>query len=214
MSAAWRGQAQDWRPFGQSLTRRHKSLATGNPRNYWFRIGRVTDRLVQHNEFPQGRTAARQMSQKAVIPVGEYQLDVSDRLLRGDAGQAPLSPLACRFLQTLAQKPGTTISRAELIAQLWSGNYLVGEPALNRLVSETRKAARSAGASKLVETVQKDGYRLIYSPLPQSDVSRPPQRADLRRWVLTLFAFIVVIVGLILLVDSLMGLLWMSRASD
>jgi DNA-binding winged helix-turn-helix (wHTH) protein len=46
------------------------------------------------------------------------------------------------------------VSRDVLIDRLWSGNRLVGDPALNRLASEVRRAGGGAGGEALLfETV-------------------------------------------------------------
>ena len=77
------------------------------------------------------------MANAGCISIGDFALDIQHRQLRGDLGEVPLSPLSVRFLRYLAARPGHTISRSELIDELWDGNYLVGEQALNRLASET-----------------------------------------------------------------------------
>src|SRR4051812_47495708 len=89
------------------------------------------------------------------IDVGRCQMDPVARVLRGQAGTRRLSPLGTRFLVTLAERPGAIVSREVLIDRLWSGNYLVGAPALNRLASEVRRAiVGAAGEAPMLETVR------------------------------------------------------------
>jgi DNA-binding winged helix-turn-helix (wHTH) protein len=155
------------------------------------------------------------MQQISVISAGAYELDLDRRALKGERGEAELSPLACRFLRALARQPGRIVSRAELIDDLWSGNHLVGEPALNRLVSETRRTVRSAGDENLIETVQKTGYRLVGSSQAEhSAARRAAGNARLIRWAFVLVAFVVVVVGLQILIDSATGLAWVARNGD
>jgi len=92
-----------------------------------------------------------------MIAIGAYQLDVGRRMLVGAGGEAALSPLGSRLLQYLAEHRGEVVGREALIDALWSGNFLVGDPALNRLISETRKAAQQVGTQALIETVHKSG---------------------------------------------------------
>jgi DNA-binding winged helix-turn-helix (wHTH) protein len=149
-----------------------------------------------------------------LIPLGSYTLDEETKLLRGDRGQIRISPLSSRFLKKLAVEEGRTVSRSELINELWAGNYLVGEDALNRLASETRRAAKTAGSSSLIETVQKSGYRL-YGPRPVRDsVLHQRHRERMLRWALWLFAFAVVVAGLNWLMETLIGLSWVSQHTE
>ena len=157
------------------------------------------------------------MTQSETTQFGTYRLDPDRRMLIGEGGEAELSPLACRFLQTLAREPGKLVSRSELIDELWAGNYLVGDPALNRLVSETRRAARAVGPAELIETVQKSGYRLVAARRAEAAPAPAARRlADpsLARWAFAIVVLIVIFVGLILILDTLMALAWVSRHPD
>jgi DNA-binding winged helix-turn-helix (wHTH) protein len=96
------------------------------------------------------------------MQVGPYQLDPIAHTLGGPQGTLQLSPLASRFLQALAREPGAVVERAALIEELWRGDYLVGEPALNRVVSETRRALGDSPRNPtLIQTVHRRGYRLV-----------------------------------------------------
>jgi len=149
------------------------------------------------------------MSDKQVLSAN-CEFDAARRVIRGRQGETELSPLACRLLQALLRQPGSTVSREDLINELWAGNYLVGEPALNRLVSETRRAARDICDTPLIETVQKNGYRLITAagPVPASPVHRP---APWGRIALALGAAIVLVVLIYLTLDPAMGVIWSMR---
>lgn len=153
------------------------------------------------------------MTQASTISAGPYRIDLARRALTGERGEAALSPLACRFLGVLAGRPGQVVSRTELIDDLWSGNHLVGEPALNRLVSETRRTARTAGEKDLIETVQKSGYRLV-GPAAAALAPVAVDREKLLRWGFWLLAFVIVVVGLNWLMDTATGLAWVANNGD
>jgi hypothetical protein len=105
------------------------------------------------------------------------------------------------------------VTRAELIETLWSGNYLVGEQALNRVVSETRRAAKSVAAAPLIETVQKTGYRVSgLDPQPGSRARFAwPTTA---RLVIALAIFVVVMAAISVVIDNAMGLVWMQSHAN
>jgi DNA-binding winged helix-turn-helix (wHTH) protein len=152
------------------------------------------------------------MSEKQVLSAN-CEFDAARRVIRGRQGETELSPLACRLLQALLRQPGSTVSREELINELWAGNYLVGEPALNRLVSETRRAARGICDTPLIETVQKNGYRLVTAagPVPATPVHSPLPWI----WIVAaLGAGIVVLVLIYLTIDASMGVIWSLKAGD
>lgn len=103
----------------------------------------------------EGRTAS--------VPIGVgYTLDTLSHTLARDGRETQLSPLASRLLQLLATRPGEVFERAEIIEALWRGDWLVGDPALHRLVSELRRAAGDdAKRPALIQTVPRRGYRLV-----------------------------------------------------
>lgn len=65
-------------------------------------------------------------------------------------------------MELLAREPGAVVERNAIIDELWQGNYLVGEAALNRLVSEIRRAVGdNARDPRLIQTLPRCGYRLV-----------------------------------------------------
>lgn len=159
-----------------------------------------------------------------MIVVGRCQLDIERRQLHGPAGAVEVSPLASRLLRQLAEKSGALVSREDLITALWAGNFAVGDPALNRLVSETRKAAQKVGTPALIETVSRSGYRLLLpseavvltaDAAPMALVA-PPRSAPIhwRRWLLRLLVLAVVIALLEWLISTLIGWQWANRHRD
>lgn len=136
---------------------------------------------------------------------GTYVLDTRRHVLQSPTGDVQLSPLAGRLLEVLARRPGETVERATLINELWRGDWLIGDPALNRLVSELRRTVGDDPRNPtLIQTVPRLGYRLV---LPSQDIQpdgvavpAPAQTPHWRQiWNLGLVTFVVVVGGLSLL---------------
>ena len=156
-----------------------------------------------------------------IISLGHYRFDPGRNVLSGAASEAGLSPLAGRLLQFMAAQPGLVVEREELIDALWDGNYLVGDPALTRLVSETRKLAQQVGGQPLIETVHRRGYRLVCAEPADADAdgtagaapgtSSVDRRPHWRRWAGWLLLAVLAIGALEWLLSSLIGLAWVVR---
>ncbi len=58
------------------------------------------------------------------ITFGPYRLDVDGARLWAGNHLVPLQPRPLAVLSYLAARPGTVVSRDELIAQLWAGTYV------------------------------------------------------------------------------------------
>ena len=96
------------------------------------------------------------------MPLGQSQLSLLDNGTIADLDGIKLSPLASQLLQILARRPGSLVERTELIDRLWRGNWLIGDPALNRVISEIRSAlGDDPKQPTLIQTVPRRGYRLI-----------------------------------------------------
>jgi len=120
-------------------------------------------------------------SPPALLELGRgYVLDTLTHKLTREGRVMQLSPLASRLLQVLAQRPGEVVERGEIIEALWKGDWLVGDPALSRLVSELRRdTGDDAKQPTLVQTVPRRGYRLVSQlaaaePAPVATVGKEP----------------------------------------
>lgn len=147
-----------------------------------------------------------------IIPLGARELDRTRNVLRAGGVETAISPLACRFLLVLAETPGEIVSRETLVERLWDGNALVGEPALNRVVSELRKAAGDAARTPtLVQTIPRKGYRLVSA---RGEGTPPPALPPGWSWQKIAVLGVIVVLGVGLLswlLDSLTGLIWMIQ---
>ncbi len=116
-----------------------------------------------------------------LIVVGQFRLDPVDHVLTTNTGRVRLSPLASQFLQVLAQTPGELVAREELVNQLWRGDWGIGDPAINRVVSEIRSlTGDDPKQPSVIQTVPRRGYRLVGTPsvmhvqLERSDAPSAP----------------------------------------
>lgn len=152
------------------------------------------------------------------LKVGRFELDrVRNRLVHPE-GEIEISPLACRFLEVLAQSPGEIVRRETLVDRLWDGNALVGEPALNRVVSELRKAAGDDPKSpELVQTIPRRGYRLVAASDPSESPAPTTPTTRMPRWVVPVAVAAVSVVVLAVIaewvVSEMIGLEWVRNHS-
>ncbi len=87
-----------------------------------------------------------------------YDLDIAGGRLLADGGELKLRPKAFDLLRLLVEGRGRLFSKDELIQTLWPG-VTATEDSLVQAVSDIR-AALGGGASDVVVTVPKRGYRL------------------------------------------------------
>ncbi len=95
--------------------------------------------------------------------VGGWRVEPGcNRIFRCGGGvERKLEPRLMHLLCLLAANPNRTLSRDDLVAELWP-RVIVTENSLTRAVSELRKHLRAAGGGLVkIETVPKKGYRLV-----------------------------------------------------
>ena len=92
---------------------------------------------------------------------GAYRLDTrTKRLLRGDA-VVPLTTKAFDTLEVLVRAAGQTVSKDDLLKQVWPGTF-VQEDTLAQNISTIRRALEeTADSPRHVLTVPRDGYRFV-----------------------------------------------------
>ncbi|HLM60510.1 MAG TPA: transcriptional regulator, partial [Pyrinomonadaceae bacterium] len=91
----------------------------------------------------------------------EFRLDISDgKLWRGNE-QVSLTHKAVDLLTLLVERRGETLSKNEIIENLWRDTY-VDENNLAVTVSTLRKAfGEKANDNRFIETVPRRGYRFV-----------------------------------------------------
>jgi DNA-binding winged helix-turn-helix (wHTH) protein len=93
------------------------------------------------------------------VALGPYVLDLAACELRDESEQpVPLRPQALSLLMLLAERPGRTFSKRELLAALWS-DRVVTEDSLVQCVLSARRALGLSG-ERLLRSVPRRGYRL------------------------------------------------------
>jgi DNA-binding winged helix-turn-helix (wHTH) protein/tetratricopeptide (TPR) repeat protein len=112
--------------------------------------------------------------------VGDFEADPQLNELRGPSGAVRIEPKVMEVLAYLAARSGQTVSREELLEQIWEKRFVV-EEVLTRSISQLRSVfGDDPREPRYVQTVQKRGYRLIAPvafvevPVPQPDASRAP----------------------------------------
>jgi DNA-binding winged helix-turn-helix (wHTH) protein/tetratricopeptide (TPR) repeat protein len=89
----------------------------------------------------------------------EFRPATREVLHRGEA--SVIEPRVMQLLVALRRADGSVVSKDDLVALCWEGR-IVGEDAINRVVSRARSVAEKQAAGQFrIETITKVGYRLI-----------------------------------------------------
>lgn len=108
--------------------------------------------------------AATRIDLGLVLPVrlGRLTLTPAIRVIRRDDGaQEVVEPRVMQVLLALAEARGEIVRREELTERCWEGR-IVGEDAINRVLSRLRRVAEGIGSGSFrIETVTRIGYRLV-----------------------------------------------------
>lgn len=106
--------------------------------------------------------------------LGALEVEPSTRQVRLGARTKTLEPRVMQVLCVLGQAPGTVVSRNTLIARAWGGT-VVGDNAINRVISRLRGLADAFGRPFGIETITKVGYRLTVAGAAAAAKGAPPQ---------------------------------------
>ena len=105
-------------------------------------------------------------------------LPAQRELVRDDGQREVLEHRVMQVLIALAKSGGAIVTRDELLARCWAGR-VVGDDAINRVISRLRRAADGIGEGSFrVETITKVGYRL--APQGASEAPGPALGAGSR----------------------------------
>lgn len=109
---------------------------------------------------------------------GPFAVDAAAYRLLKDGTPLDLSPKALDLLQLFASRPGTLVTKDEMLAALWPG-IAVTDNAITQVVSELRQALGDSPSSPhYIETVPRRGYRFIaeiVSEGPAGEASPKPE---------------------------------------
>jgi DNA-binding winged helix-turn-helix (wHTH) protein/tetratricopeptide (TPR) repeat protein len=97
------------------------------------------------------------------------------QVVHADGREDVLEPRVMQVLVALAQARGAIVTRDDLIQSCWEGR-VVGEDAINRVISRLRRLAEGMGRGSFrIETITKVGYRLLVAG---GEVATPPAPTD------------------------------------
>lgn len=138
--------------------------------------------------------------------VAEFRIDPTRNVISGPSGETAVEPKIMEVLCALAERPGHVFSRAELVDLVWGHAYGADE-SLTRAISQLRKVfGDSRDDARVLETIQKRGYRLIApvsseaadaasaAPAPENEAARPK---PVWLWITIAACFLVAVAGLI-----------------
>ncbi|MBO6576824.1 MAG: winged helix-turn-helix domain-containing protein [Rhodothermales bacterium] len=130
--------------------------------------------------------------------LGTWCVQPHNHRLVDRAGSVRIDPKLMDLLVCLADAPGETLQRAELLGRVWTG-VVVSDDTLNQAISRLRRIlGDDSRAPRYIETVPRVGYRLI------APVSRGPAKP--RQWARRL----PLSVRLLAAAAVLVPLLWMA----
>lgn len=116
-----------------------------------------------------GEVACIELAHQPMLRLGRLTIRPDLRqLIDADGAQETLEPRVMQVLVALVRAQGQVVTRDALIDSCWDGR-IVGEDAINRVMSRLRRVAQGIGAGAFrIETITKVGYRLIElaEPLP------------------------------------------------
>lgn len=139
----------------------------------------------------------------APFSVGDWLADPATNELRRGDEVVRVEPRAMDLLAVLAKRPGSAVSRDELLAAAWPG-VVVGDEALSQAIAKLRRAlGDDPRAPSYIETIAKRGYRLKSAvATPGAAVATAPQRrTSPLRWA-ALAALLLAAIALVLYLAS------------
>lgn len=130
--------------------------------------------------------------------VGRWAVEPDLNTISSNGTSAHLEPKAMEVLVRLAESPGRTLSKEQLIHAVWADTF-VGDDVLTRSIYELRKAfGDDSHEPQVIQTIAKRGYRLI-APVKQPEEAKPAWRT---------LAVVVVVVAAVIGAAGFTLLLW------
>jgi DNA-binding winged helix-turn-helix (wHTH) protein len=110
---------------------------------------------------------------RQAFTLAEFRIDPARNAIFGPEGETLVEPKMMEVICALAARPGHVFSRTELIDQVW-GHGFGADESLTRAISQLRKVfGESREQARILETIQKRGYRLIVPVTPGIAVAAP-----------------------------------------
>ncbi len=95
------------------------------------------------------------------ITAGNLKLDSLTRRVTCRGFEIHLRPLEYRILEFFMRNPDLSVSRSQLLDNVWGANTYLEERTVDVHIRRLRKALEKTGCHKYVETVRGHGYRFI-----------------------------------------------------
>lgn len=96
----------------------------------------------------------------SVAQIGDLVLDGSHRHVRRGTRLVQTTPLEYDVLAYLAHRPGTPVSREELLERVWHHDPSVPTNTVEVLISNVRRKLESGGEPRILHTIRGAGYAL------------------------------------------------------
>lgn len=96
-----------------------------------------------------------------VVQFGEFELDLSDEVLRHNGIKLPINRRMFQVLSLLVERSGDVVTKAEFFEKVWGGSFVednnltVTVTALRKVLGDTAKGA------KFIENIPRKGYRFV-----------------------------------------------------
>lgn len=104
-----------------------------------------------------------------LIQVGSLVLDATRQNVRCNGQQVDLSPTEYRILEYLMHRPGSVISKRELLEQLYDFTWEHHSNVIEAHISNLRKKLWTPDTFPVLETLRGRGYRLITPKAQQTE---------------------------------------------
>ena len=125
----------------------------------------------------------RKLGSSQMIAVGDFLLDADNRHVMRDGKTHKLTPKALQLLQAFVANAGETLTRKQLMKDVWDTDYTGDTRTLDVHVRWIRVAIeRKPGSPLYLRTVRRVGYRFEVPepepelPFPRSGVNRPTRK--------------------------------------
>jgi DNA-binding response OmpR family regulator len=92
------------------------------------------------------------------LHAGDLELQLVRRAARVRGELIDLTPTEFQILATLVRAQGATVSRGELLREVWSYDFDPGTNIVDVHVNRLRRKLEGAGLSGLVRTIRSRGY--------------------------------------------------------
>ncbi|MDI3269530.1 MAG: response regulator transcription factor [Bacillota bacterium] len=95
-----------------------------------------------------------------LTPRPGLRLDATRHVLQLDGAEIHLTAMQFGLLAALAERPGVTFSRRELLERVWGPDFYGDERTVDVHIRHIRAKLEALGREDLIETVRGSGYRL------------------------------------------------------